>query len=312
MDDSMALGYALGQDNNSGNSGGMWGGDGSWIFAFLIIALIFGGGRWGGFGGWGGNSGGGMEYSGALTRSDLCSEFNFNGLENAVRGVQQGICDSTYALNTSILNGFHGVDNAVCSLGYQTQQGFSNLAAQMANCCCETQRAIDGVNFNTLQGFNGVERGLSGISTQLASCCCDIERQIDKGLCDLNYNLATQECQTRQTIQDTTRDLLDNQNANTRAILDFLTQDKIASLQAENQNLKFAASQASQNAFITANQEAQTAELIRRLGRDCPVPAYVVPNPNCYYPTGYGYGFGPFGFNRGNDNCGCGCGSCCN
>lgn len=305
MDDSMALGYALGQDNNSGNGGGMWGGDGSWIFAFLIIALIFGGGRWGGLGGFGGGSGG-SEMGGLVTRADLCSEFNFNGLENGVRGIQQGICDSTYALNNSILNGFHGVDNAVCSLGYQTQQGFSNLAAQMANCCCETQRAIDGVNFNTLQGFNGVERGLSGLATQLASCCCDIGRQIERGFCDVNYNLATQECQTRQTIQDTTRDILDNQNANTRAILDFLTQDKISTLQAENQSLKFAASQNAQNAFITANQEAQTAELIRRLGRDCPVPAYVVPNPNCCYgnPVGVNYGF--------NNNSGCGCGSCCN
>ena len=62
-----------------------------------------------------------------------------------------------------------------------------------------------------------------------------------------------------------------------------MTNDKIATLQAENQSLKFAASQSAQNAFITANQEAQTAELIRRLGRDCPVPAYVVPNPNCCY-----------------------------
>ena len=101
----------------------------------------------------------------------------------------------------------------------------------------------------------------------------------------MNYNLATQACETRNTMQSTTRDIIDNANANSRAILDFLTQDKIATLTAENQSLKFAASQSAQNAFITANQEAQTAELIRRLGRDCPVPAYVVPNPNCCYPT---------------------------
>jgi hypothetical protein len=96
-----------------------------------------------------------------------------------------------------------------------------------------------------------------------------------------------------------TRDLIDNQNANTRQIMDFLVQDKISALQTENQSLKFAASQAAQNAFITANQEAQTAELIRRLGRDCPIPAYVVPNPNCCYgnPVGIGY-----------NNGGCGCG----
>jgi hypothetical protein len=67
-DDSMALGYALGQDsNNGGGNDGMWGGNGSWIFAFLIIALIFGGNGWGN---WGGNGGNGAGYQGAVTRSD--------------------------------------------------------------------------------------------------------------------------------------------------------------------------------------------------------------------------------------------------
>lgn len=307
--DDFGMGYALGQDsgsnhccnNNGGGFGGMWG-EGIW--AVIILGMIFGwgrggfggfgGGGWGeGFGGWpmmwGINSAAGQ---GALTRADLCSEFNFNNLDNAVRGVQQGLCDGFYAMNTSLLNGFNGVDNAVCQLGYQTQQGFSTLGAQMAQCCCDTQRAIDNVNFQTLQGLNG-------ITNQISSCCCDTQRQLERGFADLGYNLATQECQTRQTIQDTTRDILDNQNSNARAILDFLTQDKIASLQAENQSLKFQASQSAQNAFITANQEAQTAEIIRRLGRDCPVPAYVVPNPNCCY--------GAYGYN-GNS---CNCGTCC-
>ena len=199
-----------------------------------------------------------------MTRADLCSGFNFNNLDGAVRGVQQGLCDGFYAMNTSLLSGFHGVDNAVCTLGYQTQQGFRSLAEQLASCCCETQRAIDGVK----------------------------------------YQMATDTCAIQNTIQNTTRDLLENQNNNTKAILDFLTQDKIATLQAENQTLKFAASQQAQNAYIAANQEAQTAELIRRLGRDCPVPAYVVPNPNCCYgnPIGVSYG--------GNNGCNSGCGCC--
>jgi hypothetical protein len=107
--------------------------------------------------------------------------------------------------------------------------------------------------------------------------------------------MATQFCDTRRAICDSTRDIIDNQNAGIRSILDFLTQDKIATLTAENQSLKFAASQSAQNAFITANQEAQTAELIRRLGTPCPVPAYVVPNPNCcntpnYFTSGCSFG----------------------
>jgi len=126
---------------------------------------------------------------------------------------------------------------------------------------------------------------------------CQTQRAID----GVNYNLATQSCDTRNTIQSATRDILESNNNNTRAILDFLTNDKISTLQAENQSLKFQASQTAQNAFITANQSAQTAELIRRLGADCPTPAFIVPNPNCcynYQVTGCGY--------NGN-NCGCGC-----
>jgi hypothetical protein len=138
-------------------------------------------------------------------------------------------------------------------------------------------------------GFHGVDRGLCDLSHQLSDCCCENRAAIAQ----VRYDMATQACDTRNLIQNTTRDLMDNQNANTRAILDFLTNDKISTLQAENTALKFAASQSAQNAFITANQDAQTAELIRRLGRDCPVPAYVVPNPNCCYgnPLGVGYGY---------------------
>jgi len=138
-------------------------------------------------------------------------------------------------------------------------------------------------------GFHGVDRGLCDLSHQISDCCCENRAAIAQ----VRYDMATQACDTRNLIQNATRDLMDNQNANTRAILDFLTTDKISTLTAENQALKFAASQAQQNAFITANQDAQTAELIRRLGRDCPVPAYVVPNPNCCYgnPLGVGYGY---------------------
>jgi hypothetical protein len=135
------------------------------------------------------------------------------------------------------------------------------------------------LNTAILQNGYNVQGGINSLSHQLSDCCCATQRAID----GVNYNIATQACDTRAAIYNSSRDIIDNANANSRAILDFLTQDKIATLTAENQSLKFAASQSAQNAFITANQEAQTAELIRRLGRDCPVPAYVVPNPNCCY-----------------------------
>ena len=170
--------------------------------------------------------------------------------------------------NSAVLSGINGIDSALC-------QGFN------------------GVNTAILQSEYNTQGAINGLSHQLAQCCCDNKAAI----ADVKYAMATESCATRNTIQNTTRDIIDNANANSRAILDFLTQDKIATLTAENQSLKLAASQSAQNAFITANQEAQTAELIRRLGRDCPVPAYVVPNPNCCYNANVTFGNG------------CGCGS---
>lgn len=120
MSDELALGYAMGQDNNCcNNSGGMLGGYNG-IIELAALGLIFGG-FGGGFG-----FGGGGALNGMVTRAELADSFNFNNLDSAVRGVQQGICDSTYALNTGILNGFAGVNNAICDLGYATQQGINS------------------------------------------------------------------------------------------------------------------------------------------------------------------------------------------
>lgn len=216
--DDFATGYIAGQgENNGGGFGGSWG-EGLW--AIIILAMLGFGNGWGGFGG-GINSPAGQ---GAITRADLCSEFSFNNLNNAVRDIQNGICDSTYSLNNTMTNGFHGVDNAVCQLGYNTQAGFNSLASQLASCCCETQGAIK----------------------------------------DVRYDLSTQACDTRNTIQNATRDIIDNQNANYRGLMDFMVQSKIDALQAENQTLKLQASQSAQNNYIAATLDAQTAELVRR------------------------------------------------
>lgn len=235
------VGYGYGGGTGLGGFGGDW-------WGIIVLLLIFGAFNGNGFGF--GGFGGGRE--GCATQADVRAAVDQQTLISKLDQQTYGLADSTYALNNTITNGFHGVDNAICNLGYNVQSGFNAIGHQISDCCCTTQRAIDGVN----------------------------------------YNMATQACETRQAIADSTR-----------SILDFLTQDKIATLTAENQNLKFQASQAAQNAFITANQEAQTATLIRRLGADCPVPAYVVPNPNCCYnPLGFGYGSG-----YGNNGCGCGC-----
>lgn len=230
-----------------GNNG-MFGFGDNGIWTLILFALIFGwGGNGFGLGGYGGgiNSPAGQGYA---TRADINEGFAFNNLQRDVNSIQNGICDSTYALNNAITN------------------GFSNNQLQLCN------------------GFNGVQTQISNLGYQLSQCCCDIQRSTD----GINYNIATQTNVLQNTMNNNARDIIESQNAGTRAILDYLCQDKISTLQAENQSLKFAASQQAQNAFITANQDAQTAEIIRRLGKDAPVPAYVVPNPNCCYGTPVG------------------------
>lgn len=143
---------------------------------------------------------------------------------------------------------------------------------------------------NITGGIAGLERGIAdstyALSTQLANCCCENRA----GIADLKYTIANEICGLGNTVQNGFRDVIDNQNAGTRAILDFLTQDKIATLTAENQSLKFAASQTAQNQFITQ----VGSDIVNRL-QPPPVPAYTVPNPY----AAYGYG--------GYANCGCGC-----
>ena len=159
-------------------------------------------------------------------------------------------------IDSALCQGFNGINTAILQSGYNTQTSINGLSHQLADCCCATQRAIDGVK----------------------------------------YENATNTCAIQNTIQNTTRDVIDNANANSRAILDFLTQDKIAALTAENQTLKFAASQANQNMALGAMMDANTAEILRRVA-PTPVPAYPVCNPNI--PHGYGWGF--------NSGCGCNC-----
>ena len=262
-----STGYSLADiaaaTGNGSNNNGAWG-DGSWWIIILFLAL-FGGWGNGGFG-WGGNSGGGESV-----RSEVAYGFDINGLENGVRGIQNGLSDGFYAMNTSMLNGFNGVQNTLC-------QGFAGINQGITN------STIAG-----MQNTNAITAQLTAMAADSAACCCETQRAIERGFADTNYNMATQACDTRRAIADTTRDIIDNQNAGIRSILDFLTQDKIATLTAENQSLKFAASQQAQNNY-----------LVSKLTDPCPVPAYMVPNPNCCYTydiTRIGGGCGASNYN---------------
>lgn len=226
------------------------------IFGIIILFLfVFCG--WGN-GGWGGNSGGGAVQP-ALTRGELCMDMNFQDLKNA-------------AMN--------GLD--------ATNLGFANLNSTICNQQYDTANMINGLS-NTVQGgFNASNivalQNQNALQTQLAQCCCENR----EGQAQINYNMATQFCDTRNLMQTNTRDLIDNNNANTRAILEKLTAQEIAAkdaqIAAQTQRifgLELAASQAAQNNYIV-NQLAPKA-----------VPAYLAPNPYTgYFFNGYGNGCG--------------------
>lgn len=200
--------------------------------AWWILLLFLFWGR-GGYGGCGGGGGNGAPWA---TQADVRAAVDQQTLISKLDQQTYGLADATYALNNAITGGFSQAELSRCNQQAAIMAQLNMMAMNDQKCCCETQRAIE------------------------------------RGFADTNYNLATQFCEVKNTIHNTTRDIIDNANGNTRAILDFLVQDKISTLQNENQSLKLAASQAAQNNY-----------LISQLRDPCPVPAYVVPNPNCCY-----------------------------
>ena len=244
-DTTMMMPVAPTTMGNNNDSG--WGGDGAWWLIVLFLFIFAGG--WGN--GWGnnGNAGNGGGYSspgfqGYATRADITEGFAVNNLDSGIRAIQNGICQSTYELTNAINSGFSSAELSRCNQQAALMQQLNNMAMNQQNCCCETREAIQGVN----------------------------------------YNLATQSCSIQNTINSNSRDIIENQNANSRAILDYLCQDKISTLQSENQSLKLAASQQAQNATLQAAMAANTNEILSRTA-PFPVPAYQVANPY----TGCGY-----------------------
>ena len=226
---------------NTGNGGGFgWGGDGAWWIIILFLFVFCG---WGN-GGWGnnGNSGAADNYVLASDFATLQRQIDSaaSTLERKGDITQQGICDGFYAMNTTLLNGFAGVNQNM-------NNGFQN--AELSR--CNQQAALMGQ--------------LNAMQMQAQQCCCD--QRADTA--QVRYDMATQGCETRNQIQNSTRDIIDNANCNSKAILDFLVNSKMQDLQTENQNLKLAASQAAQNSYLVSQL------------RPSPIPAYTVQNPYC-------------------------------
>ncbi len=216
---------AVTENNKDGNNG--W-----WIL--IILFALFGG--WGN--NWGGNNNG---RAAAATTTDLQSGFDTQSILNKLNGINNGLCDGFYAMNTGLL------------------QGQAAL-----------QSSINQVDVNAMQNLNS-------LSTQLSNCCCE-NRQ---GQAQIEYQMATDTCAITTAINQASRDITDNANANYRQL-----HDELIAMRIEDKNEQIAELRTQvQQKDLAASQCAQNAYLIEQL-RPAAVPAFTVPNPY----TGYGYG----------------------
>ena len=227
------------QPANTGSNNGFGWGDGGLVWIIILFLFVFCG--WGN-NGWGGNGNGG---NGAGVVDGYVLTSDFANIERKLDGVNNGICDGFYAMNTGMLNGFAGVTQAVTS-------GFSQ--AELSR--CNQQAAL--------------MQQLFAMQMQSQECCCENRAAIAQ----VRYDMAQQACDTRNTVQNSTRDLIDNQNQNARAILDALTAQRIEAKDAKiaEQNQQIFAAQ------LAASQAAQNQYLVSTL-RPCPSPAYITCNP---------------------------------
>ena len=227
--------------NNYGGGMGAWGQDWIWI----IVLFLFGWGN--GFGGFGGNGGAADNYVLASDFATLQRQIDSStaSLERKSDATQQGLCDGFYAMNTGILNGFSGVNQTINS-------GFSSAELSRAN-----QQAA-------------LMQQLFQMQMQSQECCCENRAAIAQ----VRYDMATQSCDTRNTVQNTTRDIIDSMNAGFRGIEQRLTAQEIAQKDAKiaEQNQQLFAAQ------LAASQAAQNNYLVTTL-RPTPVPAYQSCNP---------------------------------
>lgn len=179
------------------------------------------------FCGWGGNGWGNNAGNSGGVVDGYVLASDFSNIERKMDIINGGLCDGFYAVNNTLLTGFGNAELSRANQQAALMQQLSAMQMQAANCCCENRAAIAQVR----------------------------------------YDMATQACDTRNTVQNATRDIVENQNANSRAILDFLTNSKMRDLESANQELRLAASQAAQNNY-----------LISQL-RPTPIPAYASCNP---------------------------------
>lgn len=168
----------------------------------------------------------------------------------------------------------------------------------------------DQFALNNLQsGINMIQHGMCdstyAIAGAIKDCCCQTQGAVK----DVRFDISSGLCSLGNSIQLLGRDLLENQNNGTRAILDYLSNSETQRLRDEVQTLRLAASQSNQNAVLMAAMDANKAEILRRTGAECPTAAYLVnaPTPVNFPVNSCGQvQFGGNGYGNCGNGCGCG------
>jgi len=284
----------------NGNGFGNFGGDGWWL---ILLFLLCGNGMWGGFGGMGGmwpmmmggmGAGFGLDYLYPwLNNSEHISDgFRDQQIQSTLTGIQSSVTSGFGDVQNALCQGFAGTTAAVT--GAQNaiaQQLYSNEIANL-------NRSFAEQTANT-QGFNNVQ-------AQLASCCCDNKTTALEN----RYALAQEACATRTASATNTRDIIDAQTRGTQAILDKLcaleldgVKGQLAAAQRENTALQnqvnmaaFRESQANQNALFQQGMNAEVDALYNRLS-NCPVPTTPVYGRTPIFTCGNNNGCGCNGYN---------------
>ena len=131
------------------NESSNWGG---WIFAFLIVAVIFG---WGGFGG--GNNSATAAYA---TMADVNTAINNQSTQAALAAIQLSSANNNY--ETARL-----IDNQSMSM---MNQNNTNLLAAI--------NGFNTVNQNIANGFSAVEQNIANLGYKMEECCCGIKTML--------------------------------------------------------------------------------------------------------------------------------------
>ena len=149
--DNYSLSDVAAVTRNNGYGDGFGYGMGGW-WMIILFALIFNGnGFWG-------NRGANGE---PVTEAGLCNAMNFNNLENAVG-----------RLNDSQQAGFNGIQRDLCQGFAAINAGINQVRFDNQQCCCETQRAIDGVNYNGAMNTAAINANTTaGIQKVLDKMC---------------------------------------------------------------------------------------------------------------------------------------------